>query len=313
MSSTGDLKNNLEKLRTQLRSIHYNGVFDVEAIINGKPEVFLPLLNYCILQFSKPLAKYFIQKGYIFHDLSDSKFIETVYRLLLNEFTYTPGLSVIYFLSNGFAERKIIFICDVIQHCKRKHNELVKAKRKSLYDKTKVKKQVPSNEEITAATTSMQCSSQVPDIAREPKHTVLVRKEPNLERQVCKQETQQRIAEDSDCSDISEDTILKIYDAIKEMGARLGESVTKLDDKVDKNLASLRDRVFLIERRVQTLEDKYSKPPVSVDASPNASRAESKVPIFQRVENSKSSTTLNVSRDTDEFINQLAQKHKVNL
>ncbi|KAG2386995.1 hypothetical protein C9374_002030 [Naegleria lovaniensis] len=308
MSATGDLKNNLEKLRTQLRSIHYNGVFDVEAIINGKPEVFLPLLNYCILQFSKPLAKYFIQKGYIFHDLSDSKFIETVYRLLLNEFSYTPGLSVIYFLSNGFSERKIIFMCDVIQNCKRKHNDLVKAKRKSLYEKTKVKKdKTPKTENVTDLPS--QQTVHVPDIAREPKHTVLIRKEVTPEPHVIRQEIH---AEESSCSDISEDTISKIYEAIQQMGARLSESVAKLDDKVDKNLSSLRDRVFLIERRVQTIEDKYSKQHVPLEASPNA-KAESRTPIFQRVENKKSSTSVNVSRDTDEFINQLALKHKVNL
>ncbi len=29
--STGDIKNNLEKLKSQLKSIHYSGVFDLDG------------------------------------------------------------------------------------------------------------------------------------------------------------------------------------------------------------------------------------------------------------------------------------------
>ena len=33
MASTGDLRNNIEKLKKQLKSIQYSGVFDVEGFV----------------------------------------------------------------------------------------------------------------------------------------------------------------------------------------------------------------------------------------------------------------------------------------
>ncbi len=54
-----------------------------------------------------------------------------------NEFNYRPALNLSQFFTVGFAERKLILVCDLIKLCKRKHNELSKqraeAKKKPVY------------------------------------------------------------------------------------------------------------------------------------------------------------------------------------
>ena len=313
--STGDLKNNVEKVRTLLRSIHYNGVFDVEGIINGKPEVFLPLLNYCILQFSKPLAKYFIQKGYIFHNISDTKFIETIYRLLLNEFGYNPSLSVVYFLSNGFSERKLLFLSDVIQNCKRKHNSLVKDKKKLARQPQPQQKDRPQEEVL--------------DIVREPVRTLLVRREmePNNlpPKQCCHpEEDEQLVSEEPIITETTrqefvalqpetEDKFSILYEAIKDMASTLTSSINNLDEKVEKNLTNLRERMFIIERRVQQLEDEKRTPmKEEVKPQPLFSKKKDVIPEPEViVSDTNDLKKLNLD-DTEDFITRLAIKHKVN-
>jgi hypothetical protein len=75
----GDFKNNLERLRSQLKSIHYNGIFDIEGLVSGTPRVFLPLLDYIFTGSSKILAKYLVFKGYELYNKSDQKFIESMW------------------------------------------------------------------------------------------------------------------------------------------------------------------------------------------------------------------------------------------
>lgn len=62
---------------------------------------------------------------------------EEVYKILRNEFNYRPSLNLTQFFNPGFAERKLILVCDLIKLCKRKHNEISKqkadAKRKTVY------------------------------------------------------------------------------------------------------------------------------------------------------------------------------------
>eukprot|EP00947_MAST-08B_sp_MAST-8B-sp1_P001957 g1957.t1 len=66
------------------------------------------------------------RKGYELYSSTDKRFVTDVIRLLQNEFSYRPSLSASQFLSSGYAERKIIFICDVVKLCRRKHQELRK-------------------------------------------------------------------------------------------------------------------------------------------------------------------------------------------
>lgn len=47
-----------------------------------------------------------------------------MYRLVRKEFNYNPVLLAKQFLSEGFAERKMLMVMDVVAACQRKHNEL---------------------------------------------------------------------------------------------------------------------------------------------------------------------------------------------
>lgn len=49
------------------------------------------------------------------------------YKLLRNEFSYKPPLTSSQFLTSGFAERKIMMLCDIIHLCKKKHEEIIKS------------------------------------------------------------------------------------------------------------------------------------------------------------------------------------------
>ncbi|PFX16758.1 Centrosomal protein of 44 kDa [Stylophora pistillata] len=92
--TTGDLKNNLRKLVSVLKQIHY------------------------------PQSEYFASKVYELYGKTDSRFMETVYKVLRDEFGYKPQLTREQFLTIGFAERKIIFLCAILKLLREKHNEL---------------------------------------------------------------------------------------------------------------------------------------------------------------------------------------------
>ncbi|KAJ3287894.1 Centrosomal protein of 44 kDa, partial [Blyttiomyces sp. JEL0837] len=52
--------------------------------------------------------------------------MESVYKLLRDEFNYRPSISRDQFFSAGFAERKLIFVCDLIRLCRQMKDDLVR-------------------------------------------------------------------------------------------------------------------------------------------------------------------------------------------
>ena len=72
------------------------------------------------------LAAHFAAKGYELYGKKDSRFLEAVYGLLRKEFSYRPQLTRQQFFNMGYAERKLIFLFDVIQACKTLNNNLSK-------------------------------------------------------------------------------------------------------------------------------------------------------------------------------------------
>ena len=77
---------------------------------------------------------------------SDFRFIESVYKLLVDQFSYKPAISVHQFFSEGFAEHKIILCKDIARLMHQKHQELTKSGNKSV-PKSLVKQSAASNEE----------------------------------------------------------------------------------------------------------------------------------------------------------------------
>lgn len=83
----------------------------------GDPQVFLPILHSLFLESSPILAHYLASRSFNLTAQKDSKFLETIYKILRDEFNYRPSLTQPQFFSIGFAERKIIFTLDIIELC----------------------------------------------------------------------------------------------------------------------------------------------------------------------------------------------------
>lgn len=92
----------------------------------GDPESFLPLFHFILLDALPLLADYFASKGYNLYGKKDSRFIECVYKLLRDEFTYKPAITKEQFFSLGFSERKIILTCDIIDMCIELNKKLIR-------------------------------------------------------------------------------------------------------------------------------------------------------------------------------------------
>ena len=123
--TTGDLKNNLRKLISELKQINYPQTeLNLKGIAQGIPKAFLPIVHHVFLDYSISLAQYFASKEYEFYGKTDSRFMETVYKVLRDEFGYKPQLTREQFLTIGFAERKIIFLCAILKLLRERHNEL---------------------------------------------------------------------------------------------------------------------------------------------------------------------------------------------
>lgn len=141
--ATGDIKNNLRKLMVELKQIRYPLTeVDLKGLAQGTPRCFLPILHYIFLDYSVDLTEFFA-KDYELYGKTDLRFVETVYKVLRDVFHYKPPLTREKFLSIGYAERKIIELCDILKRCREKSAELnpktSKTERKHVQSKGKNK------------------------------------------------------------------------------------------------------------------------------------------------------------------------------
>ena len=142
--TTGDLKNNLRKLVSELKQIHYpQSELDIKGVAQGIPKAFLPIVHHVFLDYSISLAQFFASKEYELYGKTDLRFMEAVYKVLRDEFGHRPQLTREQFLTIGFAERKIIVLCEMVKLLREKHNELTLKGGKS--EKKKVNQNWPSS------------------------------------------------------------------------------------------------------------------------------------------------------------------------
>jgi hypothetical protein len=126
MATTGDLKNNLERLRLELRALRYDGPFDVTALAAGEPAAYLPILHHAFLGASAPLAEWLGGRGYELLSKSDLRFVELLFRISRVEFGYRHSLTPAQVLTAGFAERKALFAVDMLRLCAAKSDQLAR-------------------------------------------------------------------------------------------------------------------------------------------------------------------------------------------
>ena len=134
----GDIKNNYERLKQELKLVKYTKLQELEKIIPGSnesqfdilmqgiPLAFLPLVHHCFLVYSQNVADFIKDKGFDLYAKSDYRFMESAYKLLVDSFGYKPAISIDQFFKDGFAEHKIILCKDIATLMRQKHAELSK-------------------------------------------------------------------------------------------------------------------------------------------------------------------------------------------
>uniref|UniRef100_A0A7S1PHG3 Centrosomal protein of 44 kDa n=1 Tax=Percolomonas cosmopolitus TaxID=63605 RepID=A0A7S1PHG3_9EUKA len=131
---TGDLKQTISRLQSSLSSIHYPKSLNVAELIQGSPLSYLPILDWILFGFSRSVAKLLCEH----HDAaemrhrSDLRFTEHCWRIFNEAFAWSPALKVTQFLTeSGFVERKALLIVQLVDLVKRRHNDLVRQKKKA--------------------------------------------------------------------------------------------------------------------------------------------------------------------------------------
>ncbi|CAH1268411.1 CEP44 [Branchiostoma lanceolatum] len=130
MAATGDLKNNIHKLLSELKHIKYPMELDYQGITTGTTSAFLPVLHHALLEFSRPVSTEINDMGIELYGKTDQRFVEGVYKVLRDVFQYKPTITKDKFLNAGFAEHKVILAYDVLKMVQEKHRRITGPKAK---------------------------------------------------------------------------------------------------------------------------------------------------------------------------------------
>ncbi|KAM4751391.1 centrosomal protein of 44 kDa isoform 2-T2 [Anableps anableps] len=130
MLSGGDVQGCLRKLEALLRVIKYPSDVDYSRLSKGDPSTFLPILSFTLTSFSPPFAEQLVAAGLELTGKTDLRFTDTLYKVLRDIFHYKPILTKQQFFQWGFSQRKISFICDIINLVLQRHKQLHKMSKK---------------------------------------------------------------------------------------------------------------------------------------------------------------------------------------
>ncbi|XP_053757090.1 centrosomal protein of 44 kDa isoform X3 [Panthera pardus] len=122
--ATGDLKRSLRNLEQVLRSLNYPKEVDCVGLVKGDTTASLPIISYSLTSYSPYVAELLMESNIELIAKNDLRFIDTVYKLLRDQFNYKPVLTKKQFLQCGFAEWKIQIVCDILNCVMKKHKEL---------------------------------------------------------------------------------------------------------------------------------------------------------------------------------------------
>jgi centrosomal protein CEP44 len=91
--STGDLKNNLRKLQVEITAIKYEKDIDMQSLSKGIASTFLPIYHYAFIDYSRQVAEQIANLNVELFGKSDLRFIEAMYKVLRELFTYKPPIT----------------------------------------------------------------------------------------------------------------------------------------------------------------------------------------------------------------------------
>ncbi|XP_072533255.1 centrosomal protein of 44 kDa [Salminus brasiliensis] len=281
--ATGDLKGSLKKLQTSLRSLKYPREVDYKGLAKGDPASCLPIVSYAFTSFSSAVAEHLVEQGIELTGKNDLSFIETVYKVLRDFFSYKPLLTKQQFLQVGFAERKAGLLCDMIGFVLEKHKQLTRGSKFVSPPKRRL---------LSRSDSKATESSPHKETKRIPAHTVVLSR-PLVERHLgCStpaqfslssdESPQQKEGEDEDepgrkdscdsssprpaahMGSVSESALKAVEAGLQDCVSRLGKQLTLLDARLqdlEKRMAgkitiersdweNLQSRVLLLETRL---------------------------------------------------------------
>ncbi|XP_063090812.1 centrosomal protein of 44 kDa isoform X2 [Cavia porcellus] len=204
--ATGDLKRSLRKLEKVLRLLNYPKEVDYVGLMKGDTAAALPIISYSLTSYSPYVTEYLMECNVELIAKNDVRFIDTVYKLLRDQFDHKPILTKKQFLQHGFAEWKIQIICDILNCVIKKHKELCGANKTPSQPRKKISQNhsepSSSNEKTPAEPVSIDVTGRFMTSGK--KKALVIRhmyKENGIN---LPEDTESSVVEDNEVCDVSE-------------------------------------------------------------------------------------------------------------
>lgn len=93
-------------------------------LLAGDPKEFIPLFRYVLLVYSQPLKETLFEGAERPEDWEACRFADAIFRVCRDKLNLHPSLNLKQFLSQGFSERKLILLVDLISLCRSRNVDL---------------------------------------------------------------------------------------------------------------------------------------------------------------------------------------------
>ena len=124
------MKQYIVSLKSKLHKINYPTKIKSEELASGKPQVYLPIINHILMDYSPDMARIIVDNGFDLYAKNDTGFMKNVYQLLLKLFNYKPAITVDQFFRDGYNGHKMILACHIIDAVNKQVKDMAKPKKK---------------------------------------------------------------------------------------------------------------------------------------------------------------------------------------
>eukprot|EP00879_Flechtneria_rotunda_P028236 GHRR01030327.1.p1 GENE.GHRR01030327.1~~GHRR01030327.1.p1 ORF type:complete len:202 (+),score=67.28 GHRR01030327.1:189-794(+) len=132
--STGDIQGKIAQLQRVLKHLKYPTSVDTIGLTLGDPLAVLHILNFVLLKYSRHVAAYTLSMGVQLQGKTDEGFVKAALRLFREHMGLKVVLTSGQFLEQGFAERKLLLLYDVVKACRELHLAGVKQERTKVHN-----------------------------------------------------------------------------------------------------------------------------------------------------------------------------------
>lgn len=115
----------MEKLNKKLAKMKYpESSLKMADVQDRDPFIFLQILHFVMVNYNSQFYLEMLGKKYNLLALNDKAFLESVYKLMIQEFNYKPAVSIDQFSIQGaYVEQKVIMMVNVIERIKQRYAE----------------------------------------------------------------------------------------------------------------------------------------------------------------------------------------------